>query len=164
MKRWIRLYYDIRLILSGGGNPRAKYLRKKNILGSMGDNVFFQPYHLPSEPELLFLGNNVQVTAGVLFITHDIICGMLNVKEQDDDYRALFKRIEIGDNVSIGARSVIMLGVKLGPNVVVAAGSVVTKSFSGGEDGIVIGGNPAKIISTNWKHLKEKRRDSRRKL
>ena len=162
MKRWSRLYHDIRLILSGGGNTRAKYLHKKNILGSIGENVFYQPYRLPSEPELLFLGNNVQITAGVLFITHDIVCGMLNVKEQSEKYRILFQKIEIGDNVSIGARSVIMPGVKLGPNVIVAAGSVVTKSFSGGEDGIVIGGNPAKIISTDWKHIKEKRREQRK--
>ena len=133
-------------------------MRKKKVLGSIGENVFFQPYLLPSEPELLFLGNNVQVTAGVLFITHDIVCGMLNVKENRENYKILFQKIEIGDNVSIGARSIIMPGVKLGPNVIVAAGSVVTKSFSGGEDGIVIGGNPAKIISTDWEHIKERRR------
>lgn len=106
---------------------------------------------------MLFLGNNVQVSAGVMFITHDIVCGMLNAREQQGNYEILFQRIEIGDNVSIGARSIIMPGVKLGPNVVVAAGSVVTKSFYGGEEGIVIGGNPAKIINTNWEHLKERR-------
>lgn len=158
MKRFNRLCYNFRLIMLGGGTPRAEYLRKNNILGSIGENVFFQPYRLPSEPELLFIGNNVQITADVLFITHDIVCGMLNTKEQSEKYKILFKKIEIGDNVSIGARSIIMPGVKVGPNVVVAAGSVVTKSFSGGEDGIVIGGNPAKIISDNWEHLKENRR------
>lgn len=157
MRRWNRLYCEVRMIMMSGGNSRAKYLRKKHVLGSMGENVFFQPYRLPSEPQLLFLGNNVQVTAGVVFITHDIVCGMLNAKEQQDDYKILFQKIEIGDNVSIGARSIIMPGVKLGSNVVVAAGSVVTKNFFGGEDGIVIGGNPAEIISTNWKHLKERR-------
>lgn len=157
MKRWVRLFHDIRLILMGGGNARAIYLRKKNILGGIGEHVFYQPCLLPSEPELLFLGSNVQVTAGVQFITHDIVCGMLNVKEQRENYKILFEKIEIGDNVSIGAKSIIMPGVKLGPNVVAAAGSVVTKSFSGGEDGVVIGGNPARVISTNWEHLKERR-------
>lgn len=53
--------------------------------------MFFQPYRLPSEPELPFLGNNVQVTAGVLFITHDIVCGMLNAKEREENYHILFK-------------------------------------------------------------------------
>lgn len=85
---------------------------------------------------------------------------MLNVKEKSEKYRILFEKIDIGDNVSIGARSIIMPGVNLGPNVIVAAGSVVTKSFSGDENGIVIGGNPAKIISESWEHLKDKRRKS----
>lgn len=49
----------------------------------------------------------------------------------------------IGDNVNIGANSVILGDIKLGNNVVVGAGSVVLHSF---EDHCIIAGNPAKII------------------
>jgi acetyltransferase-like isoleucine patch superfamily enzyme len=51
--------------------------------------------------------------------------------------------VVIGDDVFIGARSIILKGVHLGPNCVVAAGAVVTKSF--GSDS-VIAGNPAVLV------------------
>ena len=39
----------------------------------------------------------------------------------------------------------IMPGITIGSNVVIAAGAVVTKNIP---DGVVVGGNPAKIIET----------------
>lgn len=54
--------------------------------------------------------------------------------------------ISIGDKCFIGANSVILPGVTLANNVIMAAGSVVTKSFH--ENNIIIGGNPARVIST----------------
>lgn len=51
--------------------------------------------------------------------------------------------ISIGNNVFIGVNSVIMPGVIIEENVIIAAGSVVTKSVPAG---VIIGGNPAKII------------------
>lgn len=42
-----------------------------------------------------------------------------------------------GDNVMIGADSIVMPGVKIGNNVIIAAGSVVTKEIT---DGVVAGG------------------------
>ena len=56
-----------------------------------------------------------------------------------------FGKIKIGDYVYIGSNSLIMPGVEIGDNVLIAAGSVVTKSVP---SNMVIGGNPAKIIST----------------
>lgn len=47
-----------------------------------------------------------------------------------------------------------MYGVNIGNNVVVAAGSVVTKDVP---DGVIVGGNPAKIIGS-FENLKEKRK------
>ena len=63
-------------------------------------------------------------------------------------------KTSIGNNVFIGAKSIIMYGVNIGNNVVVAAGSVVTKDVP---DGSIVGGNPAKIIGS-FDELKEKRR------
>ena len=53
------------------------------------------------------------------------------------------KPVEIGNNVWIGTRVIIMPGVKIGSNTIIGAGSVVTKSFSGNS---VIAGVPAKLI------------------
>ena len=43
----------------------------------------------------------------------------------------------------IGANATILAGVSIGENAVVAAGAVVTKDV---QDGVVVGGVPAKII------------------
>ncbi|WP_316814894.1 acyltransferase [Pedobacter nyackensis] len=53
------------------------------------------------------------------------------------------KQIFIGDNVWIGANSVITAGVTIGKHVVIGGGSVVTKSIP---DYCVAVGNPAKVV------------------
>lgn len=52
-------------------------------------------------------------------------------------------KVIIGDRVFIGYGSIILCNVKIGNDVIVAAGSVVTKNVP---DGVIVGGNPAKII------------------
>ena len=53
------------------------------------------------------------------------------------------KPVSIGKACWIGARAIIMPGVKLGDASVVGAGAVVTKSF---EAGVIVAGNPARAI------------------
>ncbi|MCQ2969254.1 MAG: 2,3,4,5-tetrahydropyridine-2,6-dicarboxylate N-acetyltransferase [Clostridium sp.] len=52
---------------------------------------------------------------------------------------------EIGDDVMIGANSVILEGVKIGNGSVVAAGSVVINDVPAG---VVVAGSPAKIVKS----------------
>ena len=52
---------------------------------------------------------------------------------------------EIGDDVMIGANSVILEGVKIGNGSVVAAGSVVVNDVPAG---VVVAGSPAKIVKS----------------
>ena len=54
--------------------------------------------------------------------------------------------IKIGNDVFIGANSIILKGVSIGDRVIVGAGSVVTKSIPNDE---IWAGNPAKKISKN---------------
>lgn len=61
--------------------------------------------------------------------------------------------IEIMDNVFIGAYSIIIGDVKIGSNVIIGAGSVITKDVP---DGVVIAGNPAKIIGDFERFHKER--------
>ena len=49
----------------------------------------------------------------------------------------------IGNDVWIGASSIILPGRKVGNHAIIAAGAVVTKDVP---DYAVVGGNPAKII------------------
>jgi len=54
--------------------------------------------------------------------------------------------IVIGDDVFIGAQSIILKGVHIGDGAIIAAGSVVAKSIPAFE---VWGGNPARFIRKN---------------
>ena len=51
--------------------------------------------------------------------------------------------IRIGNNVWIGAHSVVLPGVTIGDNVVIGAGSVVTKDLP---SNVVAIGNPCKVL------------------
>lgn len=113
--------------------------RKRGV--TIGKNVrAFSPL-ISAEPYLLKIGNNVTVSTGVYFTTHDNSAIKLI-----DNATDTFGRIIIGDNCFIGQNSLILPGVTLGDNTIVGAGSIVTKSFL--EGNVVIAGNPAKIICT----------------
>jgi acetyltransferase-like isoleucine patch superfamily enzyme len=64
-------------------------------------------------------------------------------RSKDDCDKCASSPIEIGDDVFVGANTLILKGVTLGKRVIVGAGSVVTRSFP---DDAVIAGNPAKRI------------------
>lgn len=84
----------------------------------------------------IYFGENVRLGPGVIIISanHNLL---------DFERHDFCSPIVIGDYCWLGARSVILPGVKLAKHVIVAAGSVVTKSFK--EEDIVIGGVPAKL-------------------
>lgn len=137
---------QLRLLLMLDGKKRAEYLRKKGILHHIGNDVLYQPYRIPSEPYLLSIGNNVNVSANVDFITHDVIQTMLKrscnypVREENLFYMG---KIIVHDNVVIGSNSTILYNVEIGPDAIVAAGSVVTKDVP---KGCIVAGVPAKVI------------------
>ena len=56
------------------------------------------------------------------------------------------KTVHIGENVWIGAGTIIVPGVTIGKNSVIGAGSVVVKDIP---DNVVALGTPAKVIKTN---------------
>jgi acetyltransferase-like isoleucine patch superfamily enzyme len=53
--------------------------------------------------------------------------------------------VKIGDNVWIGANSIILKGVTISDNVIVAAGSVVRDDIPSNS---IVAGNPARVVST----------------
>lgn len=67
-----------------------------------------------------------------------------NLKLMEKDYEfAEYQPIEIGNDVWIGARAIILDGVKIGDGAIIAANAVVTQSVA---PYAIVGGVPAKVI------------------
>ena len=90
----------------------------------------------PSHCHLIEIGDNVTFGPHVQILAHDAsMYAYLGYTK--------IGRVRIGDNVFIGAGSIVMPNVTIGKNSVIGAGSIVTKSVP---EGCVYAGNPAKII------------------
>ncbi len=87
------------------------------------------------------IGDRVLVGAGVLIIDTD--AHPLSPEGRAAQQPAIAIPIEIGNDVFIGARAIILKGVKIGTGAVVGAGAVVTKNVPSRS---IVGGNPAKIV------------------
>lgn len=121
---------------------RAMLLRKYSHV-SIGERCEVYPsVSFGSEPYLITIGNDVRITAGVKFCTHDgglwVIRKYKNIPDID-----LFGEIVIGNNVHIGWDSIIMPNVHIGDNVIIGCGSIVTHDIP---DNSIAAGVPAKII------------------
>lgn len=84
------------------------------------------------------IGNNVTLAPGVHILAHDASTKIFNNHTR-------VANVKIGDNVFIGAGTIVLPGVKIGNNVIVGAGSVVTKDIN--PDSVAVG-NPAHVISS----------------
>jgi len=93
-----------------------------------------------TEPYLITIGDHVEITSGVRFITHDGSVWVFRDKLPNID---IVKPIEVGNNVFIGMRSMILPGVSIGNNVIIGAGSVVVSNIPSNN---VVAGIPARII------------------
>jgi acetyltransferase-like isoleucine patch superfamily enzyme len=117
--------------------PAEKYARYRGV--KIGKNCSFASKNFGSEPYLIEVGDNVQVTKGVSFFNH----GGAWVFRRKHPKLDFFGKIKIGNNVYIGANTMIMPGVTIGSDVIIGAGSVVTKSVPNGN---IVAGNPCRII------------------
>jgi acetyltransferase-like isoleucine patch superfamily enzyme len=92
------------------------------------------------------IGDHVTVGGNVRIFDHDFHSLDHELRRSGQDCEQCASRpVTIGNDVFVGAHSIILKGVKLGDRVIVGAGSVVTKSFP--HDSI-IAGNPARLIGT----------------
>ena len=135
----------------------SPYGYAKKIGVNLGRNVYFydlKPALFGTEPWMITIGNNVHITTGCQFITHD--GGTLILRHRIPDLE-LSAPISIGDNVYIGVNAIILPGVSIGNNVIVGAGSVVTKNISSNSVAV---GNPARVIKTLDDYLEKAKENS----
>jgi acetyltransferase-like isoleucine patch superfamily enzyme len=104
----------------------AGYARSIGVTIGRGCRFYgAEPGMFGSDPYLITIGDNVHITSGVLFVTHD--GGTLILRKEVPDLE-LTAPISIGNDVYIGVNAVILPGVTIGNRCIVGAGAVVTKS------------------------------------
>lgn len=92
----------------------------------------------PTHCFLIEIGSNVTMSIRVTLMAHDAST------KKSLGYTKIGK-IQIGDNVFIGANATVLPGVCIGNNSVVGANSVVTKNVP---ENTVVAGNPARVVCT----------------
>lgn len=101
----------------------------------------------PSHCWLIEIGDNVTMAPRVHILCHDASTkNFLNYTK--------IGRVTIGDNVFIGAESVVLPGVTIGSNVVIGANSTVTHDIP--ENSVAVG-SPVRVICTLDEYLEKER-------
>lgn len=98
----------------------------------IGQQVIFDSEH----PENIEIGDCCAITMRCILLTHYVI-----PRGSYHDYE--YGKIKIGNNVFLGANTVITKSVTIGDNVIVGAGSIVTKDIPSNE---IWAGVPARFI------------------
>ena len=142
----MRIFKKLKRLLYGNYRLAIKEgLKVGRGVSVMGDVNF------GSEPYLITLEDEVRISFGVSFVTHD--GGTWAFRDQPE-YCDIIKygKIHIGRRTFLGCNSIIMPGVTIGERCVVAAGSVVTKDIP---DGHVVAGVPARILMTTEEYARK---------
>ena len=101
----------------------------------------------PAHCWLITIGDNVTMAPNVHILAHDAsTCLELGF--------AKIGRVNIGNNVFIGASSIVLPNVAIGDNVIVGAGAVVTRDLA--PNG-VYAGNPARLIISYDDYMKKQK-------
>lgn len=134
-------------------NGTAKSLRK--LGATIGKNFDNHGLVDAGHAHLFSCGDNCTIAIDAVILCHDAstkkVLGYTKVG-----------KVELGNNVFVGAKAVILPNIKIGDDVIIGAGSVVTKDVKSNS---VVCGNPAVKISTYEEYMekmKEKFLDSPR--
>ncbi len=137
LRKLYRVFYRK---IAGNLDP-LKYARKIGV--NMNGKVFLTGGVLwGTEPWIITLGDNVHISDGVRFLTHDGGARLFRNRVPDLE---ITKPIVIGNNVFVGNCVIFLPGVSIGNQVVIGAGAVVTHDVP---DGVVVAGVPAKVIES----------------
>lgn len=95
----------------------------------------------------LTIGKHCSISSGVHIYTHDAVRWSVLGLEKDREGGSHLDRapVTIGDNVFIGANTVVRKGVTIGEQSIIGAGSVVTKDIPPRSVAV---GSPATVIGT----------------
>ena len=103
----------------------------------------------PGHCWLIEMGDDVTLAPRVHVLAHDA-----STKRQLGYTR--IAKVIIGNNVFVGANSVILPGVHIGDNVIIGAGSLVASDIPSNSVAV---GNPCRVISTYEEHMAKKKQE-----
>ena len=155
----------VKKILYGNRYSSETYIKYLKGLGvKIGERtVIFSPRETfidEQYPWMVEIGNDVQITRGVIILTHSYDWSV--VKKKYSRLYGASGNVVIKDNVFIGVNTVILKGVTIGENSIIGAGSVVAKDIPANSVAV---GNPAKVIhKIDNSYLKNILTDRRKKL
>lgn len=146
---------------------KIRYLNCRPLFKSCGRNVVIEPgAYIPFNK--VSIGNNSGVgpnaRLGAVKIGNDVMMAPdvvilsrnHNFSSVDTPMRlqgnADESPVEIGDDVWVGTRVVILPGVRIGRGAILAAGAIVTRDVP---DYAIVGGNPAKVIKHRVSRVNE---------
>ena len=112
-------------IVRGGGHPEKEAMKYCFDHGfKAGKNFQYNSgYPIDSNwPWLISVGDNVTLATGVKILAHDASTAKAGVHTK-------IGIVEIGDNVFIGANSIVLCNTRIGNNVIVGAGTVISKDI-----------------------------------
>lgn len=130
-------------------NPLCRNIKGCLIAGPnariiIGDNVGMSSTCIWSH-KLIKIGNNVKIGGDVIIMDSD--AHSLNYMDRRcdelDSKNTVHSEIEIGDDVLIGTKSIILKGVHIGAGTVIGSGSIVVKDIPAH---CIAVGNPCKVI------------------
>jgi maltose O-acetyltransferase len=104
----------------------------------LGDNVVIGTNVSLGAHSPIHLGDRVRLSRDVILETAG-----LDFDGRKAPYAHTSKPIEIGDDVWIGSRALVLGGVRIGTHAIVAAGSIVTKDVPAYA---VVAGVPARVV------------------
>lgn len=144
-----RLYHKISNIYfryKGFQIADTAYISRKGFVKIGGGNVVLDDYSQINSHCFLLAFDTITIGKNSTLAYQTTILTSANpnypYNKLSEIYQPMKAPVYIGDNVWIGARSVILPGVRIGNNVVVAAGSVVTKNVP---DNCMVAGVPAVV-------------------
>lgn len=108
----------------------------------VGDNVGISGSTICARNKIV-IGNNVLIGSGCLITDSDAHPIDWKNRREGDSNNIKCAPVIIGNDVFVGARSIILKGVEIGDRAVVGAGSVVTRNVPANS---IVAGNPAVVV------------------
>lgn len=154
----LELLYDFNQTRPSEQDKREKMLKK--MFAEIGDDCYIEPpFHANWGGKNVHFGNGVYANFNLtmvddcdIFVGNNVMFGPNvtvsagthpihpELRSKQAQYNI---PIHIGNNVWIGANSVILTGVNIGDNSVIGAGSIVTKDIP---SNVIAVGNPCRVL------------------